>query len=237
MKNQHQVSAQPQAQNNPPEPQPVAEQTPKPPNLPQPESEMMRKLRAQIRDTQTENEKAVEHVKTLEAETVKISGLFAGLSSRLIGLENRDTNCVDQSGITATAITNMKISLEQDRLQRQQEMKAMITLLSTFQPNPAQVYQLPNYQQHHNVPPYPQESSHSIPTVANNARRNSTTAGRETELVFNRGRFSDGKTWQKLSGPGTNTQTPQRNTNAQMMTNRYLNSAHLQHKKNRSITR
>ena len=46
----------------------------------------LRKLRLQIRETQAENEKAVEHIKTLEAEIVQISGLFAGLSSRLTGL-------------------------------------------------------------------------------------------------------------------------------------------------------
>ena len=101
----------------------------------------------------------MEHVKILEAETVKTSGLFSGLSSRLTGLEKSVTNCVSQSGITATAISNMKISLDQDRLQRQQEMEAfelnMITLLSIFQPNPAQVYQLPHYQQFPNAPPYP----------------------------------------------------------------------------------
>ena len=159
-KNQHQAPAQTQAQNNLPEPHLAKDQATKPPNLPLPECETMRKLRAQIRDTQIENEKAVEHVKTLEAETVKISGLFAGLSSRLTGLENSVTNCVSQSAITAKAITNMNASLEQDRVQRQQELKAfelkILTLLSTF--NPAQVYPLPNYPQHPHIPPFSQHN-------------------------------------------------------------------------------
>ena len=55
----------------------------------------------------------------------------------------------------------MKTSLEQDMLQRQQEMKAcelkMITLLSTFQPNQAQMYQLSQSQQYPNTPPYLQQ--------------------------------------------------------------------------------
>ena len=76
----------------------------------------MRRIRLQIRDTQAENEKAVEHVKTLEAETVKIAGLFAGLSSRLMGLEKSVSSCVSQSGVTAKTISNIKTSLEQDRL-------------------------------------------------------------------------------------------------------------------------
>ena len=95
----------------------------KKPNLLQPESETMKKLRLQIRDTQAENEKAVTHVKTLEAETVKIAGLFASLSSRLTGLEKSVTNCVTQSGITPTTICNMKASLDQDILLRQQKVK------------------------------------------------------------------------------------------------------------------
>ena len=103
------------------------------------------------------------HVKTLEAETVKIAGLFAGLSSRLTGLEKSVTNCVTQSGITATIICNMKTSLDQDRLQRQQEMKKselkVFTLMSTITPNPEQVFQLPTYQQHPSKPPlYPQQN-------------------------------------------------------------------------------
>ena len=98
----------------------------------------MRRLRAQIRDTQQQNEVSVEHVKNLEVETVKISGLFAGLSSRLTGLENSLTNVVTQSKQTATAISTMTQSIELDRSQRKEEMKEfeqkMLTLFSTLHP-------------------------------------------------------------------------------------------------------
>ena len=210
-KNQHQAPAQNQAQNNLTEPQLAKDQVPKPPNLPPPESETMRKLRAQIRDTQTENEKAVEHVKTLEAETVKISGLFAGLSSRLTGLENSVTNCVSQSVITAKAITNMNASMEQDRVQRQQELKAfelkMLTLLSTF--NPAQVYPLPNYPQHPNIPPFPQQNPVS-PSLQ--ARANQDVNPRSQEEIQNaylrEGGFQIIKRGRHSPEPGQETNTP-----------------------------
>ena len=129
-----------QAQNNPPPATIIAHQAPIT-NLPQPESETLRKLRSQIRDTQQQNEAAVANVKTLEEETVKISGLFAGLSSRLTGLENSLTNVVTQSKQTATAINTMTQSIELDRQQRKTEMREfehkMLTLFTTFNPAPS----------------------------------------------------------------------------------------------------
>ena len=57
----------------------------------------------------------------------------------------------------ATVICNMRTRLDQDGLLRQQEIKAfelkMITLMSTITPNPAQVFQLPSYQQHPSILP------------------------------------------------------------------------------------
>ena len=77
-----------------------------------------------FRESQKENEKAVAQVKILEAETVKIAGIFDGISSRLIGLNTSVTNCITQLGLTATVIMNMNKSLKQDKTLRKEEMSA-----------------------------------------------------------------------------------------------------------------
>ena len=66
-------------------------------NLPPLESETLRNLRNQVRQTQRKNKIAEKNIKTLEQEAVQIAGLFAGLSSRLIGLESSATHARSRS--------------------------------------------------------------------------------------------------------------------------------------------